>query len=110
MANKRDTFCGSTSTAVSTTNRIISAPPGTDGIDIEHAVTVITIITIDENSSEIPFKRAIKIVEIAKKKAVPLLFRVIPSESTNLEIRSSQRTLLIMQLVATGSAIALKIK
>lgn len=57
----------------------------------------------------IPSNRAMKIVDIAKKKAVPLLFRVTPSDGTNLEIRSSHFTLLIMHWVATRSAIALKL-
>lgn len=77
--------------AVRTTRRMSKAPPGTDGIDIEHAVTTMRIIAIDEKSNEIPFKREMKMVEIAKKKAVPLLFKVTPSESTNFEIRSSHR-------------------
>lgn len=73
-----------------------NAPPGTDGIDIEHAVTVIKTIAMDDRSNETPFKRAIKIVEIAKKNAVPLLLRVTPSDNTNFEIRSSHLALLIM--------------
>lgn len=96
MANKRDTFCGLTSMAVRTTNKMSNAPPGTEGIDIEHAVTTIRIIAMDERSNEIPFKRAMKTVEIARKKAVPLLLRVTPSESTNFAIRSSDLFLLIM--------------
>lgn len=74
MAKISDTFCGSTSTAVRTTNKMSSAPPGTDGIDIEQAVTTIKIIAIDEKSNGIPVKRSIKIVDTAKKNAVPLLF------------------------------------
>lgn len=108
MANRRDTFLGSTSTAVKTTNRISNAPPGTDGIDIEHAVTVIKIIAIDEKSNEIPFNRAIKMVEMARKNAVPLLFNVTPNDRTNFEIRSSALALFIKHCVATGSATALK--
>lgn len=92
MANKSDTFCVSTSTAVKTTIKMRRAPPGTDGIDIEHAVAVITVITIDAKSNEIPFSRAMKMVELARKIAVPLLFRVTPSERTNFEILSSHFT------------------
>lgn len=87
-----------------------NAPPGTEGIDIEHAVTVIKTIAIDDRSNEMPFKRAIKMVEMAKKNAVPLLFNVTPSDNTNFEMRSSHFTLLIMHWVATGKAMALKFK
>lgn len=110
MANNRDTFCVFTSTAVKTTINISRAPPGTEGIDIEHVVAVITVITIDAKSSVIPFKRAMKIVEMVRKMAVPLLLSVTPSERTNLEILSSHFTLFIMHSVATGNDIALKIK
>lgn len=94
MANKSETFCGSTSTAVRTTSKISKAPPGTDGMDIEHAVTVIRIIAIDEKSNVTPVMRAMKMVDTARKNAVPLLFRVTPSDSTNFEILSSLLTLL----------------
>lgn len=83
---------------------------GTDGKDIDVVVETNKITTKSENSKIAPLRRAINIEAIARNKAAPLEFKVIPIVRTKFDIRGSLFNFWFMQRKVVGSVIALKSK